>query len=396
MALNKMLEAITEQDLQALVNQQEPEGKVLDYKVALTLDQEEAKAEFRRDVTSFANAGGGDLIIGIKDAKGIPSEACGFDLGTLSQEQYQNRLVEVLQSRIKPRVQGVSIRSFQLQNGKWIAIIRIPKSFNPPHQVEVGNKDFQFWFRHASGKQRMDVDEIRSTILLSESLAERIRNFRIERLGRVVSQETPIALISGPKIVMHLIPFSAFDSSSKYDVSPIRNQAGLLDPMSGQTSHVPRHNFDGLLLHDKYLDESAGGSFVQVFRNGIIESVEGRIFSYSSGITLDMTSIEQMIIHALERYLSVQIRLGVAPPVLVMLSLLDIGGYGISGGDRFDVLNPNRTIIEKSLNIPEEVIEEFTQPTDQVLRPIFDRIWNAAGWPRSMNYAEDGTRIARR
>jgi hypothetical protein len=58
MALTIPLEAITEHDLQALVNQQEPESKVLDYKAALVLEKEEAKAEFRRDVISFANAGG--------------------------------------------------------------------------------------------------------------------------------------------------------------------------------------------------------------------------------------------------------------------------------------------------------------------------------------------------
>lgn len=27
----------------------------------------------------------------------------------------------------------------------------------------------------------------------------------------------------------------------------------------------------------------------------------------------------------------------------------------------------------------------------KVIRPVFDSIWNAAGWPRSMNYDEAGS-----
>ncbi|MDP9310891.1 MAG: ATP-binding protein [Chloroflexota bacterium] len=180
MTLNKAIDAITEQDLLALVNQREPENKRLDYKATLNLDQEEPKAEFRRDVTSFANSVGGDLVIGIRDSAGIPKEVAGFELGKLSQEQYRLRILEVLQSRIKPRLQGVAIRPLQLSNGKWVTIIRIPGSFTKPHQVEVNNKDFQFWFRHDGGKQRMDIDEVRTAILGSESLAERVRNFRAD------------------------------------------------------------------------------------------------------------------------------------------------------------------------------------------------------------------------
>ena len=57
MSLNKPVNTISEQDLQLLVDQKEPEGKTLDYKAILNLDADEAKSEFRRDVTAFANAG---------------------------------------------------------------------------------------------------------------------------------------------------------------------------------------------------------------------------------------------------------------------------------------------------------------------------------------------------
>ena len=331
----------------------------------------------------------------MKDTKGIPDELSGFDLGSATQEQYQNRIVEVLQSRIKPRVQGISIRMLPLQNGKWAAIIRVPKSFAAPHQVEVGSKDFQFWFRHAAGKQRMDIDEIRSSIVASDSLAERIRGFRIDRLGRIVSDETPIPLLSGPKIVMHLIPLNAFDPSSRYDLSGLRTFLKLLEPIYAGLREGAYYNFDGILAHDKMIDEPQGGSYVQVFNNGTIESVEGRLFSYSGETTLDMFRVEELIIDALKRYITILTQLNINPPVLLLLSLLNINGYRVGAGNRYSFHNLHRVITEKNLLIPEEQIESFDQVSDQILRPIFDRIWNAAGWPRSIFYADDGSRIQR-
>ncbi len=280
MALNKAIDTITERDLHALVTQQEPEGRGLDYKDRLNLTGEAAKAEFRCDVTSFANSVGGDLIVGISDAKGLPQEVCGFELGTMSQEQYKLQIVEILQSRIKPRMQGVSIRIVPLSGGKYVAVIRIPKSFAKPHQVEVNNKDFQFWFRHDGGKQRMDIDELRSSLLSSNSLSERIRDFRLDRLGRIVSRDVPPALAEGTKVVMHLIPLNAFELGLHYDLVTLREQVRSLGTMFLKTMYdLPRYNFDGVFSHDKKTEESSAHSYVQVFHNGIVESVEGRLFS---------------------------------------------------------------------------------------------------------------------
>ena len=389
MPLNKALDAIIENDLQSLVTQQDTEGKNLDYKVILSLDAEETKAEFRRDVTAFANALGGDIVVGVresKDNKGIPEELCGFDIGNLSEEQYKNRLVEILQSRVKPRIQGIGIRVLPLstQPGKWAAVIRIPKSFARPHQVEVGNKNFEFWFRHEASKQRMDIDEIRSSILSSDTLSERIRSFRIDRLGRIKSGDTPIALVEGTKMVMHLVPLNAFEPTARYELAPLLE--GNLAPLSPMYSSLreTQHNFDGIIAHDKWAQESSAGSYVQVFRSGIVESVEGRLFTYE-GTSLDGDYFDKMLFAALPKYLSIQQKLAINPPILVMLSLLNISGYDLSVSNRAYRSYPQKIIHENDLLVPEEVIEDYTQDSKKVAQSIIDRIWNAAGWPHSMS-----------
>jgi predicted HTH transcriptional regulator len=74
MALNNPLESIKESDLQALVDNQVSERKTIEYKEALSGNADGDKKEFLADVSSFANASGGDLIYGIKEQSGVPIE----------------------------------------------------------------------------------------------------------------------------------------------------------------------------------------------------------------------------------------------------------------------------------------------------------------------------------
>ena len=180
MALNKPIEQIDESDLMSLVADSVDERKPIDYKAGWDLQKPEWKDEFRRDVTSFANASGGHIIYGMREQGGLPTELCGIEMD--NPESIKLRLSELLQSHIRPRVVGMGIGVIPLQNSKFATAVRIPRSFNRPHQVQVNKDDFQFWGRNASGKYRLDVDELRIAYTLSESLAERMKTFRVERL----------------------------------------------------------------------------------------------------------------------------------------------------------------------------------------------------------------------
>ena len=61
---DKPLDMLDESDLHALVDNQVPEGKDIDYKVVLHGNSEGEKKEYFADVPSFANALGGSLIFG--------------------------------------------------------------------------------------------------------------------------------------------------------------------------------------------------------------------------------------------------------------------------------------------------------------------------------------------
>ena len=76
-----------------------------------------------------------------------------------------------------------------------------------------------------------------------------------------------------------------------------------------------------------------------------------------------------------------------------MLSLLGVFGYRMDTG-------PSRLssfpIDRDALVLPEVMIETFECDPADVMKPLFDVIWNAAGLQRCMNYDETGKRSARR
>ena len=80
MLLNgKSLDKITESDLQELIDNGVAEGKTLDYKEKLSGNSDAEKKEFLYDVSSFANASGGNLIFGITEDKGIAIKIDGIE-----------------------------------------------------------------------------------------------------------------------------------------------------------------------------------------------------------------------------------------------------------------------------------------------------------------------------
>ncbi|MCX5908563.1 MAG: ATP-binding protein, partial [Deltaproteobacteria bacterium] len=212
--LNKPIESISETDLQTLKENQVAEGKTVEYKAALPGGTDSGKKEFLADVSSFANASGGHLLFGIEEANGIPTAIPGLDIPDT--DALINRLENIVRDGIEPRIPGIQMRKIDLKTSKKVIIISIPKSWSLPHMV-IFQGHSKFYSRNSSGKYPLDVGELRSAFLLSETTIERIRRFRLERLGKILSGETPVPVELVPKMVLHLIPINAFDPARKLD-----------------------------------------------------------------------------------------------------------------------------------------------------------------------------------
>lgn len=297
-------------------------------------------------------------------------------------------------SGIEPRIPGVSMRALSLKNLGVVIVIHIPRSWVSPHRISFQEWS-RFYSRNSAGKYPLDVSELRAAFAMSETKAERIRNFHIERLSRIAAGETPVALTGNAKLCFHIIPFGAFDPVAKFDLTVLLARSRVsadLRPLNSR-GWSTRHNFDGFLVYSQ-IETGLSYSYLQVFRSGIIEAVNTSLFREREDKRFIYgTAYERELLEALPRLLSIQKQIGVEPPLFVMLSLLGVQGYTM-GVDRSQYRSDEVYPIERDvLNIPEVVVEDFDCDPAKTMKPVFDAIWNAAGLPRSMNYDESGNWI---
>ena len=267
--LAKRVDQVTESDLESLLASGAPESLVLDYKQQTIGASDTERYEFLADISSFANSSGGEIIFGISETNGIPTQIIGLASSTADKEIL--RLEQIARSGIRPPLAGVETRSIPLRNGMCAILMRIPKSWTAPHQIGQQGS-FRFFGRSSNGKFQLDVDSLRTLFRQGPDLAEKIRSFRAERLGRVISNDTPIQLPDGSKLVVHIVPIDNFSTKTPIDFGPMRQNPRALTALLEFGGSV-RINLEGRIALS-HRSDGLGRSYAQLFRDGSLEIVE--------------------------------------------------------------------------------------------------------------------------
>jgi len=388
MALEKKFDDIDETDLERLIENKISEQKTIEYKRILPGNKYDSKKEFLADVSSFANTLGGHIIYGVIEENGLPIEFSGLENVDFDSEIL--RLENLLRDSIQPRIQGISIKTIVSMGGKPLVILRIPQSWSKPHVVNHQGH-WRFYARNSAGKYQLDISEVKSAFLSSTAIIDRIKKFRFERISKIIADETPIALESGSKTIFHLLPFISFDTGFSIELSSLKDDLFSLNPFYSSASGS-RYNLDGLATFDKRGDGRSTGYF-QVYRNGIVEIVSKAMADTDdSGPYIPSEVFEQELVNALSICLSLYKKIQIVPPVALILTLTGIKNYRLAVNiNRLDPWRQHTHKFDRDLlAIPEIVVENYSDSPASILRPVFDSLWNSAGWARSMGYDEDG------
>ena len=384
----KPFDQIAEADLLALITNGVSEGRTIEYKRELPGNSESDKKEFLADVSSFPNTTGGDLIFGMDEVDGLPTQLTGFQ--SINSDAELQRLESILASGLEPRIR-YSAKIIPCQGGLKALIIRAERSWIGPHRVVFKGHD-KFYGRNSSGKYPLDVDQLRSAFTFSSTVNEKLRAFRADRIIALRNNDTPIPFPDDPKIVLHCIPIESFAGQTQYDVLPFNQNPLLLRPM-GSTSYDRRLNLEGIVAF-------GGGApphtYTQLYRTGIIEAVRARTLAHEYGGKMLIPSVlyEQTVFNYLPHCFQVLRQLGANVPVFVAVSLLGTRGLEM-GVDQFG-LEAGYPIKDDALILPESIVQDFSTPVGKVLKPIFDLVWNACGLPASKNFDSEGKWIDRR
>lgn len=393
--IKKNIKDIYESELLHLIDNQIIEKKTLDYKRSLPGGSDSEKKGFLADVSSFANASGGDLIFGISqdNITGIPQAPLeGLEIKNVDQEIL--RLEQIIRDGIEPNIPSslITTQPVPLSNSKTVLIIRIFKSWLGPHRVTFQSWD-RFYSRSTNGKYRLDITELRAAFILSETRTERIRKFIENRISNLMANETPIPIFEDAKIVLHFIPVDSFNPAQRFDIEQlVQNSYSKLKPLFA-AGYRGKYNLDGYITYSKFEVEPKAYSYLQIFRNGIIEVVDTyllRIRNEAEKPLIYLNEIENRLINFYPNYIEIFQKLSIPPPIFVFLNLLRVRGYIAKVSQipfPFDRIYP---IDRDLLLLPEVIIEDYTIEATKILRPCFDSMWNACGFPKSINFDKNG------
>ncbi len=371
-----LLDNITEVDLGALISTGVPESTILDYKREFYGNSDGEKREFLADVSSFANTIGGDIVIGMNESSGLPTEFAPF-IGDIDAEM--RRLESIARTGLEPRISNLRIRSVPVSGGHAI-IVRVPRSFIPPHRV-IASGSNRFYARAGTQKYEPNVEQLRHLFTDTPGMLERIRSFHADRLVKIAAGDTPLPLGQLGKVVLHVVPLPSFADGRMADIiSELRKGTHVpvpLDVLNLQTSVTV--NLDGYLSYS-VVSPGIPQAYVQFFRNGVIEGVgelrtEDNITSYF--IRDDFINL---VVSRAKLYLDVLNSYELGLPVYIFLSLCNAARIVYHYADASLGWRDSGPLSREIVSMPEIYIDRYDVDVIDAMRPALTTLWNAFGF----------------
>ncbi|MEH7909168.1 ATP-binding protein [Rhizobium laguerreae] len=371
-------ENIAEVDVQQLVTDGQTEGMHVEFKRDMYGNSDADKKELLKDLSSFANSAGGHLVIGIDEAQGAAS---GVVPVTGDPDAILQRLEQIARASIEPRVVGLQMRAVSLTGGGFAFIIRVPRSWNPPHRVSYQGTN-RFYLRSSAGAHEASVEELRSIFANGATMHDRMRAYINDRLTKIENGEGVLPLAEGNgmegKLVIHIMPFASFTGNSQIDVGEAQSVANRLQPL-GATGNS-RINFDGFIV------VRAGDvvyAYTQLFRDGIVEAAKVRVVAHDDQQhrRLPMRTFIEQIYQRVPSYIRALLDLGVSPPFAVSVAVLGVQGAYLGIANNIWGIDDQQVIDRPNLTLPTQIIADLGTDADylQALTPALNSLFNAVG-----------------
>ncbi len=384
--LYKQLESITPADLESLKTDQVGESQYLEYKTEVFDKRDEKKRlQFLGSLSGFANANGGDILVGVKATDGLPVDFPGLSASEVDSEIL--RISQLVGTSIQPQL-TIRFHPVRFPTGNIVLVIRIPQSWTGPYAIEH-NGHLHFYLRNAAGRSPMRVSELRTAFTLSGRVIDETRKFVNDRLRTLSSLNGPWPYFEKPLAVLHLVPFASVTEAVNLDISDLRDHHCLSPLAAAKDGYIERgdlrYNLDGIVMRKAAVRHS------QLFRHG---QVEYATTNFLNDHCLDAWHMQVNLVNVVSRFVALLKSLRVSPPITVQLSLFNVSNFYLrrSAGWLGDILSEHQ-IDRDQVMLPEVVMNDLDQNPIVVLKPIFDGLWNSAGLEKCEFYKQDGSSI---
>ncbi len=382
-------------DIERIVNNKLSESKSLDYKREINLEKGDEKKDFLYDIASFANSDGGILVFGVSESKdsdgknnGLPDEIIGLNIDNF--DKLILKIEDLIHSSIEPNIPNITIKVLSNKD-KNVLLIAIPKPIGLPRMVTYNNSN-KFYKRRNSGKYLLDIFELNQLFMSNFELTKQIEEYRKERVQDVLNLGFISDLDPKNSTFIHIIPISyyTYNQLSLTEDLLLNSIKEKLRPIDSG-SWDSRHNFEGFLLFNRNHSDRKVDSYVQLFRNGIVEFFTHAFHAENEKYKLFYLGwLESKVIESIENTIKIYKMVGVQPPFVVQISITDLQKryVDIRGAFNIAVL----PFLTNNLFIPNVLINDFDANISKELKTTFDIIWQSAGYHESPFYLDNGER----
>lgn len=372
---------VTGEDIAELVEASVPEGIRLEFKREPYGGSDADKREFLKDLSALANTHGGHLLIGVDEEDGVANALVGIPAESADAEL--QRMEQLARSGIDPPIPGLRIRAIPISDGTCVYVLRVLRSWHPPHRV-VAKRANRFYARNSAGVHEPSVEELRALFTQSAEQLARATAFRDQRVEAIRTGEGLRPLFGDGRLLVHIVPVAAFSGSIALGMDAVHKAYMAFRPLRS-TSFSPRFNIHGF-VNERGGEENHG--YTQVFRNGCIEAAISQVMRKNNGLVgIPGRGLEAELFTRVPEYLNALRALGVPAPLVVMISF-----EGVRGAV-YHVINDNFVPLSHDLiHLPECLVEDYGETIDyhRAMRPAFDALWNACNFPRSLFFRDDG------
>ncbi len=390
--IQKAITQLQREDFDRLVADRVQEGNQLDFKQALVGSTDADKKKFAADVCAFANTRGGDIVIGVRETRGVAVEVVPL---AMDPDQETLRLQNMIADSFDPRIVGVQIAPVAYGDGH-VLVVRVPQSVQGLHRSKL---DQQFHIRESRSNRHLDVASLITRVDMLRGQRDRRDEFFAQRYAAVLTNRTPVALRAGPKVMVHVFQAHAAFGADMLDVSPAAAAGAMPVPTLGQGGADFRMTFEGPMHHTAINDGMTRG-FTLVHHNGVLEGAwkvadlrEGRTEVVAEAVETHVLGFVRALIERTRGLLTFDV------PLVVRVALVGAEGAVVVTSNRelrrhFEEDVPLSPIDRTALQLPDVLVNDWpVADLAELFRPAFDRLWQASGFLRSYQYQEHNGRF---
>lgn len=383
----KSFDQIQISDIEQLKNDQVTEGKFLDYK--LEPPSPDSKG-FLETAIAFANSQGGVVVYGVKELTignektGKIDEICGFESTAI--DSIKSRLEHQIRDSVQPKIE-YRMKELLLSNGRYILLVRVNQGWQGPYSYRHQRGLF-FYRRAESQNVLMDHTEVKTHFLNSDTLRDKLRTFHTKRIQDIVTQQLPFNMESERIFTAHVLPLDSFRDGTVFSQDKLKQYVASVGPLSS-SGYSDRPNIEGVFQYwsTGQMDHSKPVSYVQYFRNGVIEYGDSMILSSVSGADrMHIKPFGDKFHPAVRRAIHFQKTLGLNGPFFLGVSLWNVKGIRLRQGNDEWQSDEFMRFDREHIQLPIFEIEDPNAAEHKITRPIIEMICNSAGWEKCLRY----------